>query len=98
MRGERGKIADMSVNRVPKIACIGLSSWDRMIAVLEYPPIGSQADVLEEVSAPGGTTTNTAVALARLGARVAIATAIGDDERGVRTPPAQTHTRREAPP
>jgi sugar/nucleoside kinase (ribokinase family) len=82
VRGERGKIADMSVNRVPKIACIGLSSWDRLIAVLEYPPIGGQADVLEEVSAPGGTTTNTAVALARLGARVAIATAIGDDERG----------------
>jgi ribokinase len=50
--------------------------------VSEYPPVGEQADVLEEVSAPGGTTTNTAVALARLGARVAIATAIGDDERG----------------
>ncbi len=66
----------------PKIACIGLSSWDRLIAVPEYPPIGGQADVLEEVSAPGGTTTNTAVALARLGAQVAIATAIGDDERG----------------
>ena len=58
----------MSVNRVPKIACIGRSSWDRLITVLEYPPIGGQADVLEEVSAPGGTTTNTAVALARLGA------------------------------
>ena len=49
---------------------------------MSIPPIGGQADVLEEVSAPGGTTTNTAVALARLGARVAIATAIGDDERG----------------
>src|SRR5215210_5521130 len=72
----------MSVTRVPKIACIGLSSWDRLISVSEHPPIGGQADVLEEVSAPGGTTTNTAVALARLGARVAIATAIGDDERG----------------
>jgi ribokinase len=72
----------MSLNRPPKIACIGLSSWDRLIAVPEYPPIGGQADVLEEVSAPGGTTTNTAVALARLGAQVTIATAIGDDERG----------------
>jgi sugar/nucleoside kinase (ribokinase family) len=72
----------MSLTRVPNIACIGLSSWDRLIAVSEYPAIGGQADVLEEVSAPGGTTTNTAVALARLGARVAIATAIGDDERG----------------
>jgi sugar/nucleoside kinase (ribokinase family) len=72
----------MTPARAPKIACIGLSSWDRLIAVPEYPAAGEQADVLEEVSAPGGTTTNTAVALARLGARVGIATAIGDDERG----------------
>jgi ribokinase len=72
----------MSVGRAPEIACIGLSSWDRLIAVPAYPEVGGQAEVLEEVSAPGGTTTNTAVALARLGASVRIATAIGDDERG----------------
>lgn len=72
----------MTLSRPPKIACIGLASWDRLIAVSEYPPVGGQADVLEEVSAPGGTTTNTAVALARLGAETGIATAIGDDERG----------------
>ena len=72
----------MTIARAPKIACVGLSSWDRLIAVPEYPAAGEQADVLEEVSAPGGTTTNTAVALARLGARAGIATAIGDDERG----------------
>lgn len=72
----------MSATRVPRINCIGLSSWDRLIAVPTYPESGGQADVLEEVAAPGGTTTNTAVALARLGARVGIATAIGDDERG----------------
>jgi sugar/nucleoside kinase (ribokinase family) len=82
LRRESGNIADMTLARAPKIACIGLSSWDRLIAVSEYPPVGEQADVLEKVSAPGGTTTNTAVALARLGAQVAIATAIGDDERG----------------
>lgn len=72
----------MTLSRAPRIACIGLSSWDRLIAVPEYPAVGEQADVLEEVSAPGGTTMNTAVALARLGARVGIATAVGDDERG----------------
>ena len=72
----------MTPERPPRIACIGLASWDRLIAVPRYPAAGEQADVLEEVSAPGGTTTNTAVALARLGARVGIATAIGDDERG----------------
>jgi sugar/nucleoside kinase (ribokinase family) len=72
----------MRLDRAPRIACVGLSSWDRLIAVPEYPAVGEQAHVLEEVSAPGGTTTNTAVALARLGAWVGIATAIGDDERG----------------
>jgi ribokinase len=38
--------------------------------------------VLEEISAPGGPTTNTAVALSRLGAQVVLASAVGDDERG----------------
>ena len=76
------RAAAMTLDRPPNIACIGLSSWDRLIAVPEYPAVGEQADVLEEVSAPGGTTTNTAVALARLGADVSIATAVGDDERG----------------
>ena len=66
----------------PRINCIGLSSWDRLLAVPGYPEVGGQADVLEEVSAPGGTTTNTAVGLARLGADVGLATAIGDDDRG----------------
>ena len=71
-----------SPTRKPRVACIGLSSWDRLIAVETYPEAGGTADVLQEVSAPGGTTTNTAVALARLGAEVLIATAIGDDDRG----------------
>jgi ribokinase len=37
---------------------------------------------MEEISAPGGPTTNTAVALSRLGAEVYLVSAIGDDERG----------------
>jgi ribokinase len=72
----------MMAGKQPRIACVGLASWDRLIAVPAYPEAGGQADVLAEVSAPGGTTTNTAVALSRLGAQVAIAAAIGDDERG----------------
>lgn len=72
----------MTGQRVPRIACVGLASWDRLIAVSAYPPLGGQAIVQEEVSAPGGATTNTAVALARLGADVAIAAALGDDELG----------------
>ena len=69
-------------DRKPRIDCVGLVSWDRLLAVSRYPEAGGSADVLEEVSAPGGTTANTAVALARLGATVRIAAAIGDDERG----------------
>ena len=66
----------------PRIAAIGIASWDRLFAVKRYPAPGEQAVVQEEVSAPGGTTTNTAVALARLGARVSVAVAIGDDTDG----------------
>jgi ribokinase len=59
-----------------------VSDWDRLIAISDYPEAGGFASVLEEVSAPGGPTTNTAVALSRLGARVALASAVGADERG----------------
>ena len=72
----------MSGQKTPTINCIGLTDWDRLIVVDTYPDAGGVADVRQEVSAPGGTTTNTAVALARLGARVRIATALGDDGRG----------------
>jgi len=72
----------MTLDRPPAIACIGVSDWDRLIAISDYPEAGGFAKVLEEVSAPGGPTTNTAVALSRLGARVALASAVGADERG----------------
>jgi len=72
----------MTLDHPPNIACIGVSDWDRLIAIADYPEAGGFANVLDEVSAPGGPTTNTAVALSRLGARVALASAIGDDERG----------------
>jgi sugar/nucleoside kinase (ribokinase family) len=72
----------MTLDRPPRIACIGVSDWDRLIAISDYPEAGGFARVLEEVSAPGGPTTNTAVALSRLGAQVALASAVGDDERG----------------
>src|SRR5215216_2836832 len=72
----------MTPDRVPTIACVGVSDWDRLIAISDYPEAGGSARVLEEVSAPGGPTTNTAVALSRLGAQVALASAVGGDERG----------------
>jgi ribokinase len=72
----------MTPERVPSIACIGVSDWDRLMAISDYPEAGGFARVLEEVSEPGGPTTNTAVALSRLGARVVLASAVGADERG----------------
>lgn len=72
----------MTSDRPPRIACIGVSDWDRLIAVTAYPAAGGFARVHEEVSAPGGPTANSAVTLARLGAMVDFATAVGDDERG----------------
>jgi ribokinase len=74
----------MTLDRPPRINCLGVSDWDRLIAIDDYPAPGGFAEVREEISAPGGPTTNTAVALSRLGARVALATAVGDDERGRR--------------
>src|SRR5215210_3986072 len=74
----------MALDRPPSIACIGVSDWDRLIAISDYPEAGGFAKVLQEVSAPGGPTTNTAVALSRLGARVRLASAVGADERGER--------------
>jgi sugar/nucleoside kinase (ribokinase family) len=72
----------MTPDGAPSIACIGVSDWDRLIAISDFPEAGGFARVLEEVSAPGGPTTNTAVALSRLGARVGLASAVGADERG----------------
>jgi ribokinase len=72
----------MTLERPPHVNCIGLVDWDRLLSVRAYPAAGGGTRVLDEVSALGGTTANTAVALARLEARTRFATAVGDDERG----------------
>ncbi len=66
----------------PRIAVIGIASWDRLVGVERYPGVGEHVSVTAESSAPGGTSANTAVALARLGAVVTIATVVGDDADG----------------
>jgi ribokinase len=70
------------MSRVPRIALIGLASWDRLLVVDRIAPIGGYAVVVSEASLPGGTTTNTAVALARLGAKASFTGMIGDDADG----------------
>lgn len=63
----------------PRIAALGLTSWDTLLLTDRQPSPAEQAIVRAEFGAPGGTTTNTCVALARLGARVTCMTAVGDD-------------------
>lgn len=72
------------MGRQPRIAAIGTASWDRLLAVATYPAAGEYRIVSGDWSLPGGTTTNTAVALARIGAAVTLAGRVGDDEDGRR--------------
>jgi ribokinase len=66
----------------PRIALIGLASWDQLLVVDRYPIAGSYSIATEVRSLPGGTTANTATALARLGAKVELAAMVGDDPEG----------------
>src|SRR5947209_8635394 len=68
--------------RQPRVAAVGSASWDRLLVVERYPAPGTYAMVRAEVELPGGTTTNSAVALARLGAAVTLAAMVGDDAPG----------------
>ena len=68
--------------RTPRIAAVGLASWDRLLVVDRHPEPGGYAVVQREASLPGGTTTNTAAALARLGAAVNLVAMVGDDDAG----------------
>lgn len=71
------------MSRTPRIALIGLASWDRLLVVDRIAPAGGYAVVISEASLPGGTTSNAAVALARLGAETSFTGMIGDDAEGV---------------
>lgn len=70
------------MSRPPRIALIGLASWDRLLVVDRVAPPGGYAVVRSEASLPGGTTSNTAVALARLGAETSFTGMVGDDAAG----------------
>lgn len=72
------------MTRPPRIATVGLTSWDTLFATPGYPAAGGYEVIDEIASLPGGTTSNTALALAKLGARVSFAGMIGDDDLGER--------------
>jgi ribokinase len=68
--------------RRPRIAAIGLATWDRLMVVDRFPDIGGYGIVRTEFSGPGGTTSNSAAALAKLRAEVSIRALVGDDREG----------------
>ncbi len=60
-----------------------MASLDRTLVLDHFPAMGTFVTVRAEREGLGGTTANLAVALARLGAHVSLASAVGDDAAGV---------------
>lgn len=67
-----------------RVAAIGLASWDEFFVTDHYPRAGSYAVVRDTLEQSGGTTSNLAAALARLGIEVTLAAMVGDDAEGRR--------------
>lgn len=68
----------------PEVCIIGCASWDTLLPVDRYPPEGEYCIASAEIGMVGGTSTNMAVALARLGMPPRFVGMIGDDWRGER--------------
>lgn len=64
------------------IALVGLIDHDRILHLDRLPDPVSSAVISHVTESPGGTTANTAVALARLGERVTLRALVGDDSEG----------------
>src|SRR5262249_57897145 len=62
----------------------GGRAWDTLLPVDRYPPEGEYCIATAEIQLPGGTSTNTAIALARLGMPPRFVGLVGDDWRGER--------------
>lgn len=68
----------------PAVCIVGCASWDTLLPVDRYPPEGEYCVAAAEIELPGGTSTNTAMALARLGVPSRFVGMVGDDWRGER--------------
>src|SRR5680860_1035461 len=66
----------------PRISAIGMVSMDLVVIASSYPTEGSYSLVESFDRMPGGTTANSAVAAARLGAEVSITGRVGQDLAG----------------
>ncbi|MDQ4044462.1 MAG: carbohydrate kinase family protein [Chloroflexota bacterium] len=65
-----------------RIALIGLIDHDEVLHLDHLPVPGTSAVITAVSESPGGTTANTAVALARLGEKVTLRALVGDDPEG----------------
>jgi sugar/nucleoside kinase (ribokinase family) len=68
----------------PAVCIVGCASWDTLLPVDRYPVEGEYCIATAEYQMPGGTSTNTAIALARLGMPPRFVGLVGDDWRGER--------------
>lgn len=66
----------------PAVCVVGCASWDTLLPIDRYPAEGEYCVVAREIEQPGGTSTNFAVALARLGLPPQFVGMVGDDWRG----------------
>lgn len=73
-----------SIAKKPSIGVVGIASLDSMLSIQELPHPGGCALVDHAAELPGGTSANAAVTAARLGARVELISAVGDDPVGHR--------------
>ena len=68
----------------PAVCIVGCASWDTLLPVDKYPAEGEYCVAAAEIEQPGGTSTNVAVTLARLGLPPRFVGMVGDDWRGER--------------
>lgn len=66
------------------VICIGHAALDRVYRVGEMPSGPGKLRALEYIESGGGMAANAAAAIARLGARVALWSRVGEDDAGVR--------------
>ncbi len=66
------------------VLSLGFANHDLLLVVDGYPPADSKRDALDLLEQGGGPAATAAVAVARLGGRVALLTTVADDQRGER--------------
>lgn len=66
------------------VLCVGFANQDLLLEVDGYPPQDAKIDVRRLMEQGGGPAATAAVAIARLGGRVALISALGDDRLGER--------------